>query len=139
MTHAPDIRFEDPITELLFSALGQARAARKLLEHDLLPLLAHTRRPFSTALARRCVPEQMFAPEFLRDLDAFLSQLDAAVAAGTHTAVHCDPDTGTTWDEEYRTDDANALAEAAACLRALISALERVEDAKQAEAVRGLF
>lgn len=139
MTHTPDIRFEDPITELLFAAFGQARAARKLLEHDLLPLLAHTRRPFAAALARRCVAEHLFAPDVLRDLDVFLGQLETAVAAGTHTAVNCDPDTGATWDDEYRTDDARTLAKAAAILRKLISTLERVDDAKQAETVRAMF
>lgn len=136
MTHSTDIRFDDPITDLVFHALVQARAARRLLEDDIPPLLAHTRRPFAAHIARRCAGEALFDDAFGRDLGAFIAQLDTLLMAETHVEVHCDPDTGVSWEDPRHTPDGETLDHVAAALRRLRATLDAVADARAAETLR---
>lgn len=139
MTHPTDTRFDDPVTDLVFRALVQARAARRLLEEDLPPLLAHTRRPFAAHIARRCTGDALFDDAFGRDLDAVIAQLDTLLAAETRIEVHCDPDTGTTWEDPRQTPDGETLDHVATALRRLRATLDAVADARTAETVRNAF
>lgn len=139
MTKPEDIRFNDPITDLLFTALRQARAAHRALAHDMPLLLPHTSRPFAASIARRCNAEQVFDAAFARDLDALISELEDQVATETHVDGHCDPDTGFSWEDLHRTQSGEALDRAATALRKLRATLDAVADAKTAEEMRCQF
>jgi len=137
MTKPEDIRFDDPITDLLFAALRQARAARHALEYDTPLLLPHTSRPFAAAIARRCNSEEVFDAAFARDLDALISELEDQVATETQIDGHCDPDTGFSWEDLHRTPNGYTLQRAAIALRKLRATLDAVADACAAEVIRG--
>lgn len=139
MTKPDDIRFGDPITDLVFTALRQARAARNALEHDLPLILPHTSRPFAAGIARRCTGDGVFDSAFAHDIDAFIRQLEDQIAVETHVEVHCDPDTGLSWEDPHLTQAGETLDRAAKALRRLRSTLESVADARTAEAMRCEF
>lgn len=139
MTHTDDIRFDDPVTDLLFRALVQARAARRLLEDDIPLLIPHTRRSFAASIAGRCTGDGLFDGAFERDLDAFIAQLDTQVAAETRVEIQCDPDTGVSWEDPHLTPTGDILQRAATTLRRLRTTLDVIADAATAEVMRGGF
>lgn len=136
MTQLRDPRFGEPLTDLVFTAIGHARAVRATLDTDLPLLLPHTRRPFVASIARRCDGRALFSPDLHRDLSALIGQLDDAIAAGTQTEIHCDPDTGATWEEPHRTEGVETMDRARRRLRILRDTLDTLADACDAETIR---
>ncbi|WP_209427471.1 hypothetical protein [Pararhodobacter sp. SW119] len=128
----------DDLRKSAAEAFGLARTVRDQLIGTVVPALPPARRTFAEWLGRKLENGAFFEESMVRDIDAFIAEIERLFAAGTHIGWEADAHhVRGGYPVVYLDDRARALEPVVDDLRLLRTAIVRVLDTARAASIAG--
>lgn len=122
--------------QLVNQALEQRRLVQTVLDEQVLPAMASEQNSFAKFVSRKVARDEIFEEAFLRDLSAFISDIQTQISDGTAVGWQADEyhvDGG--YEVRHLTREAKVLRAAVDKMHGLSSAVAAVLDALRAERI----